>query len=327
MAWFRKEPKTTSAQHFSEMPTRQDLEYCYRLLLQRPVDTTGLEWWWHRIQRHHITLPTLVEAFMHSPEFEKLHYGNGSLILVPLDGYSMYVSRTDFGISNQIATTKSYEPSVTRTIKEYLNKGDVFVDVGANIGFLTMLAASIVGPEGKVLGFEPNPNNYMIAQKSVELNAFDHVELFQNAVSDVPQSIKFISEGSNGYAAMDGDPSVQYQISFFAQAVVLDDALKDAKRIDMIKMDIEGAEPQAIKGMQQVLKQHRPIVITEFSPSMMRHVSNVDAQVYFDLLRAYSPNLAVIEDAGLVPAPATYPEFNERFFAGGNDHIDIIVTP
>ena len=185
-------------------------------------------------------------------------------ILVQTAAQQMYVDAQD---SVSISTFGVYEPETTLLIERTLNPGDVFLDIGANIGWYTLLAARLVGETGKVFAFEPEPANFALLQRNVALNGYHNVELVQKAVSDRNQTMTLYlcasDKGSHAlYESSHDGQSVE------VEALRLDDYFSAyAGRIDLIKMDIEGSEGHAVKGMTALLANNPAVkIITEFSP-------------------------------------------------------------
>ena len=126
----------------------------------------------------------LVDGFLHSEEFRRLQEEGFRPVLVELDTFKMYVRRNDFYVGAVIANTKSYEPYVAAEIERLLKPADVFVDLGANIGYFTLLAATLIGPEGQVHAFEPNRDNCELVKRSIEANGFANIRLYPTAVAE-----------------------------------------------------------------------------------------------------------------------------------------------
>ncbi len=200
---------------------------------------------------------------------------------VNVQGHKMYIDSKD---SLHFFFNSSIEDDETETIRKNIKKRDVVLDIGANIGYYTLIAARIVGEEGKVFAFEPDPGNFSLLKKNVEANGYKNVVLVQKAVSDRTEKIKlFLNEDSNVghsiYDAHDGKKSIS------VYAITLDDFLKDAEKVDFIKMDIEGAEGKAFAGMAGVLKRNKRLkIVTEFSPMLLRGIGT-DPKRYVELLQ------------------------------------------
>ena len=162
-----------------------------------------------------------------------------------------------------------------------LTAGDTFLDIGANIGYFSLLAASVVGEIGKVICFEPNVQNLRLLHASVLENGFQHVQVFPLAASDSRHLLKLQSFGSNGaLAAAPSEPS-NYQ---FVQSVAVDDLVSTEGRVHVIKMDIEGYESFALRGMRQLIARHRPILFTEFNVWTLRHYGGIEPEFFLNEL-------------------------------------------
>ena len=103
--------------------------------------------------------------------------------LVKLNGFQMFVMPNDY-IGKLIIDSKTYEPHITAVIRKVLKEGDVFLDIGANIGYFTMLASSVVKGKGKVIAIEPNPQNLQLIYSSLLENKISNVTVYPYAASD-----------------------------------------------------------------------------------------------------------------------------------------------
>ena len=153
--------------------------------------------------------------------------------------------------------TLGWEEATVKIFQDVVKKGDVVVDMGANMGFFTLLAAKLVGREGKVYSFEPNPTNYNLLLKNIAINGYDNVTAVQKAVSYRSGAEKlFISDDDIGnstiYEYGEGRQTIEIE------TVAIDDFFADREtRIDAVKMDIEGAEMAALLGMERIVAQNR----------------------------------------------------------------------
>jgi FkbM family methyltransferase len=200
-------------------------------------------------------------------------------------------------VSTELAANGIFEPLQTRWTCNLIRPGDTVLDVGANIGYYTLLMARLVGPHGKVYAFEPDPGNFGLLEKNVRLNGYtDRVVLKRAAVSDTSGQIRLFRADRNqgdhrAYDSGDGRPSIDIP------SVALDDTFKDYPgRIAFIKMDIQGSEWAALKGMQKLLAR-QPFVqmMTEFWPAGLSHVG-VSAAAYLDVLASCGFSLFEIDD-------------------------------
>ncbi len=245
-------------------------------------------------------------------------------IRLSLDGFDIYVRLDDWAVGARIAVKRSYETHVTAALQPFLQPGGVFVDVGANIGYYTLLAASRLGAQGQVFAFEPGVANCQLLQKSVDHNQFTNVQLFPNAVADVPRMVGLRMDDSNGVIDITRQMDDMEQVT----AVTLDEALASQTRIDVIKMDIEGAEGLALQGATQLLRQHRPVVFTEFRPPAIVNRSHMDASDFLNRFRALSYTLHVIDrKAGPHATPQSNEEIMACFAHVSPAHLDLMATP
>lgn len=194
-----------------------------------------------------------------------------------VQGHRMVLDPRD---SLLLSVREVYEPTETAFFLRSLRPGQTVVDVGANIGYYTLLFARAVGPSGRVYAFEPEPNNFELLQTNVELNGYQNVVLENAAVSASPGTLRlFLNDGNLGdhqtYDAGEGRAAVEIR------AASLDEYFAANRApIDFIKMDIQGWEPAALAGMRGVLDANPDVVlVTELWPKGM-HAAGFDARSY-----------------------------------------------
>jgi FkbM family methyltransferase len=196
-------------------------------------------------------------------------------------GHSMLVDSVD---SLRLSVNGIYEPLETRFVQENVRQGMTVVDVGAHVGYYTLLFARLVGNQGKVFAFEPDPENFAILQQNVALNGYSNVITVQKAVSDRSGTLSLYlsSQYKGDHRIYD---SHDHRTSIEVGAVTLDEFFTDEPaRIDLIKMDIQGAEGLALRGMTRILDQHeRLTLVSEFWPGGLQR-SGVLAGEYLDVL-------------------------------------------
>lgn len=176
-----------------------------------------------------------------------------------------------------------YEHQEVNLVKRFIKKGDVVLDIGANIGYYSLLLANLVGEKGQVYAFEPEPANFSILQKNVRLNNYHNIYLEPKAASGVNR-VKdlYICEDNKGMHRL--YPSLCCSGKIAVEAVALDDYLKEKiNRLDFVKMDIEGAEFMALSGMKHLMGKYKPMLLTEFSPAALYECGVLPRQ-YLDLL-------------------------------------------
>jgi FkbM family methyltransferase len=160
----------------------------------------------------------------------------------------------------------TYELPIQNIFSQYLHQGDVFYDIGANVGFFSIIAARLVGNTGKVYAFEPGQGNANSIRHNARLNNFSQIEVIAKAVSDTPgEGELLLAKYSGGHALATADAPPDLAGKVTVELVTIDDliAQNQIKPPNFVKVDIEGAELDALKGMTETIKQYKPIIIYE----------------------------------------------------------------
>ena len=187
------------------------------------------------------------------------------------DGMRLRVSFRDVHGMNLI-TTGEYEPDLTDKIKETLRAGDVFVDVGANMGFFSIVASRIVGPDGLVIAIEPSRAMLPRLIANLELNGCDNVVILSHALSDhsVIAKLRMAPFYNSGVASLDDIPPAQGAPLCPVSAVPYDTLARTCNlphKVSCIKIDTEGHDLSVLKGMRNLLTANDTIkVFCELSP-------------------------------------------------------------
>jgi len=179
-------------------------------------------------------------------------------------------------VGQRIALEK-YEPYETELILRQVKLGDIIVDVGANIGYYTVLFADKVGKSGKVIAIEPDPINFEILQKNIKENKLFNVVAVQAAVGKENKKMEIFKSKTNfGDHRLWQNPSVDKSTSPFEERETsnifcrrLDDLLKDLgyEKINLIKVDTQGWEPEVFAGAKKTIEKDLPIIFFEYSPA------------------------------------------------------------
>ncbi len=156
-----------------------------------------------------------------------------------------------------------YEPRVCAAIQHSVRPGMVCVDVGANIGYLTLLLAHCSGPGGKVYAFEALPSNADQARENVRINRLgDQVCVENRAVSDGSQDRIVLYEGDSTLE-FSLIPRAGHSERIEVPAIALDDYFPEGTPVGFVKVDVEGAEGRVVAGMPRILGQQRPVLLVE----------------------------------------------------------------
>lgn len=151
----------------------------------------------------------------------------------------------------------TYEIEKQRAFARLAGPGSVVFDVGAHVGFYTLLASRLVGPGGAVVAFEPLPRNLRILRQHLEENGCDNASVFAAALAEAPGSVRFRA-GADSYGG-----SVSEGGEVKVEALALDDLLA-RRRLpppDLIKIDVEGAELGVLRGARATLREHGPALL------------------------------------------------------------------
>jgi FkbM family methyltransferase len=182
----------------------------------------------------------------------------------------------------------TYEPETSAFMRSLIKEGMIVFDVGAHVGYYTLLAAERVGSTGHIYAFEPEPENFKLLVKNVESNGFRNVTCVNMAVSDGSGVTTFYvnREGSDLHSLVNhssdrGGAEIQIRtvsLDEFASSVPL-------KTVDAVKMDIEGTEALALAGMSRLLSQSPSLsIVFEFAPALIRNCGRDPIDVLEDLL-------------------------------------------
>lgn len=181
----------------------------------------------------------------------------------------------------------TYELRETSLIKSHLRKGMTFFDVGANIGYYSLMAAAYAGPSGRVVSFEPSPENCRHFRRTVDENGIRNITIEQAALSDVTgEGQLFVpkEQGNNTptMVANNGGRSIPVPV------VTLDEYLERNRigRVDFMKIDVEGFEPKVIAGARSTIRAKRiGALICEFQGEWLR-ANGTTPKDFYDLMRS-----------------------------------------
>jgi FkbM family methyltransferase len=181
------------------------------------------------------------------------------------------------------------EPGLVRLFKQLVQPGMVIVDAGANVGIYTLYGARLTGERGKVYSFEPAPRTFTILKDNVQVNGFLEtgiVVLDQAALSDRRgMALLAVYDGDSGHNTLFPDASAPSTVE--VRTTTLDEALAGEERVDIVKIDVEGAEPLVLGGMQKILGRSPGIrILMEFAPQNLERSGTGPAAFLKDLKRA-----------------------------------------
>lgn len=171
-----------------------------------------------------------------------------------------------------------YEPDKTQTICDLLKPGQTFIDVGGNKGDFSLLAAKIIGDNGRVLTFEPEPENCHWFEKSIKLNSYDSIQLFNLALSDSNGKAQLYLGEKSGWHSLISAQGNTDNSTIEVEKRTLDSILdeNDIHQVDMMKIDVEGAEMEVLNGAKQTLDNNSDLILLlDLHPHMGVNVVSV----------------------------------------------------
>ena len=272
--------------------TDQDVRMAYRLILGREPESDAVI----REKMAHESLEELRDVMLRSAEFQTSILGaaftDSKWVAADVLGkYTMWVDLHDRYVS-QGCLNNNWEPDETSYVKSRIEPGNVVLDIGANIGWFTLVAAEKLDGRGAIHAFEPRPGTVSYLQRTIAGNALqDVVTIWPVALSDEACELRlnwatntenpggsFVGEADE--AAMIGHDSV------LVRAAKLDDLLPDIKP-DMIKIDVEGAEPRVMRGARNALLRSRCSILSELHPRQLQRVSGASCRTYIEDMESF----------------------------------------
>lgn len=198
----------------------------------------------------------------------------------------LWVNMHDRFVSTACASD-AYEPDNSEVFRRLVRPGEVVVDLGGNVGWFTMLANTLVGPTGHVYTFEAHPIIAGYLRRTIELNRQSaNITLYEAAVWDAPgmTHLRWEVDARNpGGSYLVPDENSPLRVEGSAVRLMTVDSV-GLKRVDFIKLDIEGAEPKALAGAATLLSTQRPTILTEVHGPQLEKVSGSSVEAYFKLL-------------------------------------------
>ena len=202
-----------------------------------------------------------------------------------------------------------YEPEEVQVMLRAIQPGDFVVDIGAHVGFFTCLFASLVGPTGTVLAFEPEAGNFYRLQTNIARNGFTNVVVRNEVLWSKPEDVTFWfnSDTAGGHCVWDpgtwlhGGKSKANPRPSTRRATTLDNELVGLERVKLIKIDTEGADQRILQGAVRTLNWFKPYVITELNPfgSQSLGCSNESFREY---MRDFGYDIFLLHSEGKLPS-------------------------
>ena len=179
--------------------------------------------------------------------------------------------------------------------------GDVVVDVGANIGRMSVLASRLVGAQGRVYCFEPSPKVLTSLYRNLQLNGCTNVTAYSSAVADVAGVLMFnMPVGTNSGWGSLRDLGAGAALRVEVSCRRLDDMLPILSKVALLKIDVEGADQKVVRGAQALIQRDQPVIALEYSPDWIRQLGD-DPAWLLQSLGALGYRFLEVTDSQLKP--------------------------
>ena len=264
--------------------------------LKRYPQKEELQYFVNEIKDGKTNVDDFVNMLKNTPEFKKLELIEHACIYTKF-GTKMYLNKKDNVISKDLSVNLVWEPEETEILKKIIKNGMNLVDIGSNIGYYTLLFSKWTGDKGIVFSFEPESENFELLKKNIHINQAKNVRVFQRAVSDQNESkLLFLAQENKGDHKIIDLKENNDTEKVMVECVTLDSSEVSNYRIDLIKMDIQGAEMLALNGMTKTLEKNPEIILlTEMWPYGIEK-SGYSPLEFFDKLKELGFEILILEN-------------------------------
>jgi FkbM family methyltransferase len=212
----------------------------------------------------------------------------GGHVLADLDGVPTYLWWT--------YTVRPYEPYTTELFNRAVFPGATVLDLGAHFGYFSIIAARRVGSGGRVYAFEPAPSNFAILTRALDLNGVRNVDAVQKAVSDDVGRVPFLLADASTAHGIHGELFKAAKQVIQVDCVTIDQFLEKDQAVHVVKMDIQGHEAHALRGMVQTITRNSKLeMFVEWSPGLLRY-AGVDPHQPVHMLRDLGFEVCMIDE-------------------------------
>ena len=182
-----------------------------------------------------------------------------------------FLCKLDDWLCQYVYLTGTYEPPTSQVIARLMRRGDFALDIGANVGYFSLLLASLASPKGHVFAFEPIPIVAEDLRRNIGLNEPICITVTQAAVCN-QNGEQTIYEGPSDHRGISSLRSIENASQVLkVQGIRLDDHKPEFPHLRLVKIDVEGAEQVALEGMAELVEQYQPFIVIEFTDSFLRN--------------------------------------------------------
>lgn len=211
----------------------------------------------------------IVSALVRWADLERFYEGKSYGVIRQKIRWRLY---PECMVQRSVYLYGDWESYDSREFIRALKPDGVVLDIGAYFGYYSMLACRYAGPQASVYAFEPFPKSFAMLEENKRLNGFDSMVCVNLAISDQPAEWSFrVAPTSNlGSGGLTSNPSPKGSNRVTATTVDHFVAEKGLDRVDLIKMDVEGAEVRALAGAEKTLRRFRPVMMVELDPGKLK---------------------------------------------------------
>lgn len=248
------------------------------------------------------------------------YIGNDKMLVKLAYNAFLTISSKDLSVMPLLVSTGIFEAPLTKFFLTNVKPGNVVVDIGTNVGYFTVLASKLVGDQGRVIGFEANPELVLNVKDNLAMNwTTENTKIINKAVYSQNTVLNFrTSEKFHAYSSIHEKPKDENLVDNYSlievNAVTLDSELQDIEFIDLLKIDIEGGEYHAFLGMMGLIERKRIKRITfEWNRPMLGDEAEKFLRLISDILNRLSGRLYLIDQEGNT-VPTTLKEISSVEF-------------
>ncbi len=191
-----------------------------------------------------------------------IYLGEQTLLCRVLGKYLMYADAQETGITPHLSMDGYWESWITVALARTLRPGWHCLDVGANHGYFTLVMADAAGPQGRVVPVEPTPRLAELLRETLDVNGFPNVTVARNAATDTDgRKLQLVVPARRSLNARLSQEAGPTDAVVEVESVTIDALTRDWPRVDLIKIDVEGAEESVWRGMERTLADHPEIVV------------------------------------------------------------------